>query len=121
MALEGSHRISREQLLSNHGLHFTGSVTSFHHCLINCYNLSIFIVFPCSSLLSLTPSWPRFIALFAPTLFPLQAQSVDSQSISTLFLIRADAIKIIAVYEKQSCWRKCEIELLDNLNDLPFL
>ena len=49
------------------------------------------------------------------------AQSVNSQSISTLFLIGADAIKIIAVYEKQSCWRKCEIELLDNLNDQPFL
>ena len=77
-----------------------------HHCLINCYNLDIFIVFPCSSLLSLTPSWPRFIALFAPTLFPLLAQSVDSQSISTLFLIGADAIKIIAVYEKQFCLEK---------------
>ena len=50
MALEGSHRISREQLLSNHGLHFTGSVLHhLHHCLINCYNLHRYLY--CISLL----------------------------------------------------------------------
>ena len=117
--LEGSHWIS----LSAPQQPPNCTSLSLSHCYIffilwltatadpsDIYHVFIFIsragCISLTSLLTLTPSRPRFIALFAQTLFPLWAQSVDSQSISTLFLIGADAIKIIAVYEKQFCSEK---------------